>query len=172
MRSMDVLLPIFESKGMRMDIQAHPNDFYERNDDACDLVKCYDSPSFAYLYAIPHTFHYDEGIGDIASMLKYAGKHLKHVIVADTWNYSKLFRYNANPADLYWSGKVRVHAHIGEIGTGDIDTEACFRTLREMGFGEAEDTIATFNPLGFPERAVEDARHTKSVLERELLHKK
>jgi len=170
MRSLDVLLPIFESKGMRLDIQAHPNDFYERNDDACDIVKCYDSPSFAYLYAIPHTFHYDEGIGDIASMLKYAGKHLKHVIVADTWNYSKLFRYNANPPDLYWSGKVRVHAHIGEIGTGDVDYQACFDTLRDMGFGEAEDTIATFNPLGFPERAVQDARHVKATLERELLN--
>jgi len=170
MRSLDELLPIFESKGMRLDIQAHPNDFYERNDDTSDIVKCYDSPSFAYLYAIPHTFHYDEGIGDIAAMLKYAGKSLKHIIVADTWQYNKLFRYNVNPGDLYWNGKVRCHAHIGEIGTGDIDFDACFTALRELGFGEQEDTIATFNPLGFPERAVADAKHTKAVLERELLN--
>lgn len=169
MRSLDELLPIFEQKGMRMDIQAHPNDFYERNDDTVDIVRCFDSPSFAYLYAIPHTFHYDEGIGDIASMLKYAGKHLKHIIVADTWQYNKLFRYNVNPFDKYASGSVRSHAHIGEIGTGDIDFEAAFKTLREMGFGEQEDTIATFNPLGYPERAVQDAKHTKAVLEKELL---
>ena len=34
-----------------------------------------------------------------------------------------------------------------------------------------EDTIATFNPLGFPERAIEDGKFTKAVLEKELLSK-
>ncbi|RQW64842.1 sugar phosphate isomerase/epimerase family protein [Vibrio viridaestus] len=170
MRSLDEILPIMESKGMRLDMQAHPNDFYERNDDTCDIVRCYDSPAFGYLFAIPHTFHYDEGIGDVESMLKYAGKHLKHIIVADTYNYSKLFRYNVNPPELYWSGQVRCHAHIGEIGAGDIPFDRIFATLREMGFGDQPDTIATFNPLGFPERAVEDGIQAKSVLEKELLN--
>lgn len=103
-------------------------------------------------------------------MLKYAGKSLKHIIVADTWDYTKLFRYNINPAPLYASGEVRCHAHIGKIGTGDIDFNTIFKTLREMGFGDADDTIATFNPLGFPERAIEDGKYTKAVLEKELLN--
>lgn len=169
MRSLDVLVPILESKGMRMDIQAHPNDFYETNNDAYDIIRYYDSPALGYLYSIPHTFHYDEGKGDISSMLRYTQKHLKHIIVADTWDYTKLFRYNINPAELYADGSVRCHAHIGRIGDGDVNYDACFETLRELGFGEAEDTIATFNPLGFPERAIEDGKYTKKILEDQLL---
>lgn len=171
MRSFDVLVPMLESKGMRMDIQAHPNDFYEHNNDAYDIIRYYDSKALGYLYSIPHTFHYDGGKGDIASMLKYDRQHLTHIIVADTWNYTKLFRYNINPSELYADGTVRAHAHIGKIGDGEVDFDACFRTLREMGFGDREDTIATFNPLGFPERALEDGIYTREVLERELLGK-
>jgi myo-inositol catabolism protein IolH len=169
MRSLDVLIPLLESKNMRMDVQAHPNDFYEHSDDAYDIVRYYDSPSLGYLYSIPHTFHYDGGKGDIAKMLTYCQRHLTHIIVADTWNYTKLFRYNINPAELYADGSVRCHAHIGKIGDGEVDFDAAFKTLRELGFGEREDTIATFNPLGFPERAVADGRYTKKVLEEQLL---
>lgn len=171
MRSMDELLPIFESKRMRVDIQAHPDDFYERNDDTVDIIRAYDSPSFAYIYSIPHTFHYDEGIGDVKRMIKYAGKHLKHILVADTYDHTKLFRYNINPAGGFWNGQIRSHMHIGEIGTGDVPFAELFEALRDIGFGEQEDTIANFNPLGFPERAVKDARHVKAILEKELLRK-
>lgn len=171
MRSLDVLVPLLEEKGMRLDVQAHPNDFYEANNDAYDIIRSYDSPALGYLYSIPHTFHYDGGKGDIASMLKYAQRHLKHIIVADTWNYTKLFRYNVNPSGLYADGTARCHAHIGEIGTGDVDFEACFKTLRQLGFGEADDTIATFNPLGFPERGIADGKHAKKMLEEQLLGK-
>lgn len=83
----------------------------------------------------------------------------------------KTIRYNLNPAPLYASGEVRCHAHIGKIGEGDIDFDTCFKTLREMGFGDQEDTIATFNPLGFPERAITDGKFTKALLEKELLSK-
>lgn len=172
MRSLDVLVPMLEARGMRMDVQAHPNDFYETSKDACDILHYYDSPALGYLYSIPHTFHYDGGKGDVAGMLKYAGKYLKHIIVADTWDYTKLFRYNINPAEMYKDGTVRCHAHIGKIGDGDVDFPACFKALREMGFGEAEDTIATFNPLGFPERAIEDGRFTMAQLEKQLLQQK
>lgn len=169
MRSLDVLVPMLESKGMRLDIQAHPDDFYETSNDAYEIIHYYDSPALGYLYSIPHTFHYDGGKGDVSKMLKYASKNLKHIIVADTWDYTKLFRYNVNPASLYADGTARCHAHIGKIGEGDIDFKACFETLRELGFGEQDDTIATFNPLGFPERAIEDGKYTKEVLEKELL---
>ncbi|ARE64904.1 hypothetical protein ADH70_010580 [Blautia pseudococcoides] len=53
--------------------------------------------------SIPHTFHYNGRKGE-AGMLKYAGKSLKHIIVFDTWDYTKPFRYNVNPAPLYASG--------------------------------------------------------------------
>lgn len=171
MRSLDVLVPILESKGMRMDIQAHPDDFYETSNEAYEIIHYYDSPALGYLYSIPHTFHYDEGKGDIAKTLKYCAPNLKHIIVADTYDYTKMFRYNVNPAGLYKDGTARCHAHIGKIGEGDINFDACFKTLRELGFGDQEDTIATFNPLGFPERAIEDGKFTKAVLEKELLSK-
>lgn len=171
MRSLDVLVPLLESKGMRLDVQAHPDDFYEHNNDAYDIIRYYDSPALGYLYSIPHSFHYDGGKGDVAKMLKYCQRHLKHIIVADTWNYTKLFRYNINPSELYSSGQARCHAHIGKLGDGEVDLDSLFKTLRELGFGEAEDTIATFNPLGFPERGVSDGAYTKKVLEDQLLGK-
>lgn len=166
MRSLDVLVPLLESKGMRVDFQAHPFDFYETNKETVDIFRSYDSQAVGYLYSIPHTFHYDKGKGDITSMLKYAGDTLKHIIVADTYDYTKLFRYNINPP----TADVRCHAHIGNIGEGDIDWKSCFDTLREMKFGEREDTIATFNPLGFPELAEKDGRHVMETLKKELLN--
>lgn len=171
MKSLDELVPILESKGMRLDIQAHPDDFHESNYDAYDIVRYYDSPALGYLYAIPHTFHYDGGKAEVERMIKYDRKHLTHIIVADTYNYTKLFRYNINPSGLYADGTVRCHAHIGKIGDGDVPYDRLFKALREIGFGDREDTIATFNPLGFPERAVEDGSYTKAVLERELIGK-
>ena len=107
MRSLDELVPIMEEKGIRLDIQAHPDDFYEHNNDAYDIIRYYGSPSLGYLYSIPHTFHYDGGKGDIEHNLKYTRKHLKHMLFADTYNYTKLFRYNINPAPLYANGTVR-----------------------------------------------------------------
>lgn len=166
MRSLDVLVPILENKGIRLDFQAHPYDFLETNNEVVDILKSYDSPSLGYLYSIPHTFHYDHGKGDIASMLKYAGRMLKHVIVADTYDYTKLFRYNMNPP----TADARVHAHIGHLGDGDIDWDACFKTLRELDFGQQQDTISTFNPLGFPELAEADGRFVLDRLTRELLN--
>lgn len=168
LKSLDELVPIMEQRGIRMDFQAHPLDFYESSNLTADIIRSYDSPTLGYLYSIPHTFHYDGGKGNIASMLKYAGKTLKHIIVADTWNYTKKFRYNVNPPNL---ANVRCHAHIGNIGEGDIDWKACFATLREMGFGHADDTIATFNPLGFPELAEKDGRHVLKKLQEELVDK-
>ncbi|EJN06720.1 sugar phosphate isomerase/epimerase family protein [Phyllobacterium sp. YR531] len=172
MRSLDELLPVFERKGMRLDIQAHPDDFYERNDDTVDIIRYYDSSSFAYIYSIPHTFHYDEGVGDVKRMLRYAGKHLKHILVADTYDHTKLFRNNINPPAAFWNGSIRSHLHLGELGVGDIPFDDLFAALRELGFGEQEDTIANFNPLGFPERAVIDGRQVKARLEKELLGEK
>ena len=169
MTSLDELVPIMERRGLRMDIQAHPDDFYEHSNDAYDIIRCYDSPSLAYLYSIPHTFHYDGGKGNIERNLKYARKHLKHILFADTYDYTKLFRYNINPSNLYAGGIVRCHAHIGKLGEGDVDFDRIFKTLREIGFNEQEDTIATFNPLGFPERAVEDGIWARELIEKNLV---
>lgn len=101
--------------------------------------------------------------------MRYACKHLKHVLFADTYDYTKLFRYNINPAPLYANGTVRAHAHIGHLGEGDIDFDRIFKTLREIGFNQQDDTIATFNPLGFPERAISDGIRTREIIEKNLV---
>lgn len=167
LKSLDELVPIMEKRGIRIDFQAHPFDFYETSNETADIIRFYETPSLGYLYSIPHTFHYDHGKGDIAGMLKYAGDTLKHIIVADTWDYTKKFRYNVNPPSAF----VRSHAHIGNIGEGDVNWTACFDTLREMGFGKQDDTIATFNPLGFPELAERDGKHVLKTLTAELVNK-
>ena len=91
------------------------------------------------------------------------------MLFADTYNYTKLFRYNINPAPMYADGTVRCHAHIGHLGEGDVDFGRIFKTLREMGFNEQDDTIATFNPLGFPERAISDGIRTREIMEKNLV---
>lgn len=170
MRSLDELVPIMEKRGLRMDFQAHPGDFYEHYKDVYDIIRSYDSPALAYEYSIPHTFHYDDGKADIEANMLYCRKHLKHVLFADTKDYTKIFRYNVNPADKYWDGSVRYHDHIARIGEGDVDFDKIFEMLRRIGFNEADDTIATFNPLGYPETAIEDGIYTRELIEKNLVN--
>lgn len=40
-RSMEELLPIIEKEGLRVEVQSHPYDFCELNNEACDLVKSF-----------------------------------------------------------------------------------------------------------------------------------
>lgn len=61
------------------------------------------------------------------------------------------------------------HAHIGHLSKGDIDFDRIFETLRKIGFNEKEDTIATFNPLGFPERAISDGSRTRKIIEKNFV---
>ncbi|MBQ6297598.1 MAG: hypothetical protein IJK81_07910 [Selenomonadaceae bacterium] len=94
MISLDELVPIMERRRIRMDIQAHPDDFYEHN-------------------------------------LKYARKHLKHLLFADTYDYTKIFCYNINPLGLYVNDTVRCHAHIGKLGEDNMtSTEFLKRCAR------------------------------------------
>lgn len=55
-RSMEELLPIFEREGIRVEIQAHPWDFCEENNETVDIVKSFRSDNVKYVYSVPHTF--------------------------------------------------------------------------------------------------------------------
>ncbi|MCQ4297856.1 sugar phosphate isomerase/epimerase [Pseudomonas stutzeri] len=162
MRSMDELLPIFEREGIKLDIQAHPYDFCERNNEGVDLIRGLDVDFVNYLYAAPHTFFYDDGKGDIAPMLKYAGDKLTHVIIADTYNHrgSSNLRYIVNPPGV----TATVHQHL-DIGQGEVDWDAFFSTLREMKF----DGIATVAVFAWEERADESCRFMLDRVKQELL---
>lgn len=176
-RSMDELLPLFEKEGIRVEIQSHPWDFCELNNETCDLVKSYRSDNLKYVYSAPHGFFYDKGVGDVRSMLQYAGDDLSHVLFADTYNQTKDCRYILNPPWLNQMGRedVTVHQH-NPIGEGDVDFDGIFDTLRKMDFANKKfkvggDAIACVSIFGHPERMDVEAPRAREIIERELLNR-
>jgi myo-inositol catabolism protein IolH len=146
LRSMDVLIPILECEGITMSLEAHPGDFIENGDATVDLIRALDSPNVRYLFCAPHTFHLGP---DMGAMLRYAAPLLAHVHVADTFDHTQPLRYILNPA----GSTVRIHQHLN-IGEGEIDWDAFFKTLRAIEF----DGIMTSSVFAWHEKAVESAR--------------
>ena len=170
-RSVDELLPLFEKEGIRVEIQSHPYDFCELNNETCDLVKSYRSDHLKYVYSAPHGFFYDQGKGDVRSMLKYAGDDLSHVLFADTMNQTTDCRYIVNPPGIH----ATIHQHLG-LGEGEVDFDGIFETLREMDFANKRfriggESIACVSLFGYPEKMAKQAPTTRERIERELLGK-
>lgn len=178
-RSMEELLPIIEREGIRVEIQSHPFDFCELNNETCDMVKSFRSKNLGYVYSAPHGFFYDKGKGDVRSMLQYAGDELTHVLFADTYNQTMDCRYIVNPP---WLGAtdVAVHQHLA-MGEGDVNFPEIFSTLRDMDFANKQmkadapklggDNIACVSMFGFPEKMAKQAPEARERIERELLGK-
>ena len=176
-RSMEELLPIIEREGLRVEIQSHPYDFCELNDETCDIVKSFRSKNLGYVYSASHGFFYDQGKGDVRHMMKYAGDELTHVLLADTWNQTKDCRYILNPPWLNQRGRAdaTIHQHTA-MGEGEVDFDGIFETLREMDFVNKQmkpdapkaggDNIICVSYFGFPEKM---DRQAPEALER-LLH--
>ncbi|RDU22353.1 sugar phosphate isomerase/epimerase family protein [Anaerosacchariphilus polymeriproducens] len=176
-RSMEELLPLFEKEGIRVEIQSHPYDFCELNNETVDMVKSFRSDNLTYVYSSPHGFFYDQGKGDVRSMLKYAGDSLSHVLFADTFNQELDCRYILNPPFLNARGKsdAVIHQHLG-LGEGDVDFDGIFETLREMNFANKTfkvggESISCVSLFGFPEKMNKQAPETRERIERELLGK-
>ena len=164
MRSLDELVPILQQKKLRLEFQAHPNDFYERQDEALPICRYYDDPkALGYLYAVPHSFYYDGGQGNVGKMIRECGEYLTHVIFADSRNHTIPFRYNLNPPDT----KARMHDHAG-YKKGDINWEECFEALKDIHFAEDEGHIACVTLFGFPELCADEAREFREVIMKEL----
>jgi myo-inositol catabolism protein IolH len=147
-RSMEELLPTFEKEGITLHLEPHPDDFVENGNTAVDMVRGINSPMVKYLYCAPHTFHMGD---DVAAMIRYAAPVLAHVHVADTYNHkaSSGLRYILNPPGT----PARVHQHTN-IGEGEVDWDAFFGTLAEVGF----DGIMTSCVFAWEEKAVESAQ--------------
>jgi myo-inositol catabolism protein IolH len=145
---MDELLPISEREGIRLNLEAHPDDFIERNAEAVDLVRGIDSPTVGYVFCAPHTYYLGD---DIGAMIEYAAPVLAQVHIADVLNHraSSGNRYIVNPP----GSPARVHQHL-DIGQGEVDFAACFSALRRVGF----DGILTSCVFAWEERAVESSR--------------
>jgi myo-inositol catabolism protein IolH len=147
-RSMEELLPIFEREGIRLNLEAHPDDFIEQNGPAIDLVRAIDSPTVGYVFCAPHTFHLGD---DIAAMIEESAPVLRQVHVADVLNHraSSGLRYIVNPP----GSTARVHQLL-DIGQGEVDFEAMFGALARVGF----DGILTSCVFAWEERAIESSR--------------
>jgi myo-inositol catabolism protein IolH len=145
-RSMEELAPEFERHGIALNLEAHPYDFAERNDDAVHIVRGLDLPWVNYVFCAPHAFHLSDGAGDLDRMMRYAGGRLRHVHIADCFNHRANAgnRYIVNPP----GADARIHQH-NEIGNGDVDWDAFFGTLRATGF----DGVATVCVFGWEEDA-------------------
>ncbi|MCY8463556.1 sugar phosphate isomerase/epimerase family protein [Bacillus atrophaeus] len=161
-KSMDELLPVFEKEGIKLNLQAHPYDFIETHKGAMDMIRALDRDWINLVYSTAHTFFYDDGKGDIATMFDEAGDRLTHVLFADTFNHKAAhgLRYIVNPPDA----KVTVHQHL-DIGQGEVDFDTIFRKLREMKF----DGIATNAVFAWvDERADESSRLMLRKMKEEL----
>ncbi|MBO1307093.1 sugar phosphate isomerase/epimerase [Enterococcus sp. 669A] len=156
-KSMEELIPLFEKEGIRLNLQAHPNDYIETNTEALRTIRALDKDWIKYVYSTAHAFYYDDGIGDVATHLKDAGDLLDHVLFADTLNHKAAFglRYIINPPDA----KVTIHQHLN-IGEGEVNFDALFKTLREMNF----DGIATNSVFAYPDRAEWSSELTKAAI--------
>jgi myo-inositol catabolism protein IolH len=145
-RSMEELAPVFESYGIGLNIEAHPYDFSETNDDAVQIIRGLDKPWANYVFCAPHAFHLSDGVGDVSRMMRYAGSKLKHIHVADCYNHRANVgnRYILNPPGV----DARIHQH-SEIGHGEVPWDEFFSTLRDMEF----DGIATVCVFGWEETA-------------------
>lgn len=154
-RSMEELLPIFEREGVGLALEAHPDDFIEDGFAAVDLIRGIDSPAVSYVYCAPHTFHLG---GDIAGMLRHAGSLVRIVHLADSFDHraSSGLRYIVNPP----GSPARVHQHL-DIGQGEVDFEALFAGLAEIGF----DGILSSCVFAWEERAEESSRTMRRLID-------
>ncbi|MTD12720.1 TIM barrel protein [Nakamurella sp. YIM 132087] len=128
LRSMDELIPVFESEGVKLVLEPHPDDFIEDGRAAVNMVKGLNKDWISFLYCTPHTFHQGN---DPAGILAAAGPLTSYVHLADTLDHtaSNGLRYIVNPP----GSTVRVHQH-AEIGRGEVDFDAAFAGLAAAGF--------------------------------------
>ncbi|CEG95308.1 sugar phosphate isomerase/epimerase [Propionibacterium freudenreichii] len=147
-KSIFELAPDFEKYGITLSMEAHPYDFVERHDDAYSIVRGTNLDWIGYEFCCPHTFHLDDGVGDVERMITSCAPKLREVHVADTLNHraNDGNRYIINPPGV----DARVHQH-SEIGKGEVPFDKVFETLRAVGF----DGVLSLCVFGFHEQADE-----------------
>ncbi|WP_080792794.1 sugar phosphate isomerase/epimerase family protein [Corynebacterium pacaense] len=161
-RSMEELLPVLETEGVRLNIDPHPDDFVEDGLEALRVIRGLNSRQVGFVYVAPHTFHMgDQG----RSLLPQIGERLGAVYASDTFDHHRShgLRYISNPP----GNAVRVHQHL-RIGDGDVNWEELFSTLRGIGYLDREDALIVSNVFAEDENADEVSRFQLAKI-RELI---
>ncbi|WP_194396376.1 sugar phosphate isomerase/epimerase family protein [Microbacterium atlanticum] len=161
-RSMEELLPVIESEGLRINIDPHPDDFVEDGLEAWRVLRGLNSKAVGFVYVASHTFHY----GDRATtLLPEIGERLGAVYSADTFDHHRShgLRYISNPP----GNAARVHQHL-RIGDGDVNWDELFATLRAIGYLDRDDALVVSNVFAEDEAADEVSRFQLQRL-RELI---
>ncbi|MFT4220076.1 MAG: sugar phosphate isomerase/epimerase [Microbacterium sp.] len=161
-RSMEELLPLIESEGLRLNIDPHPDDFVEDGLEAWRVLRGLDSSAVGFVYVASHTFHYGNRA---TSLLPEIGDRLGAVYTADSFDHRRShgLRYISNPP----GNPSRVHQHL-RIGDGDVDWAELFTTLRQIGYLDRDDALIVSNVFAEDENADEVSRYQLQRL-RELV---
>lgn len=161
-RSMEELLPIVESEGLRLNFDPHPDDFVEDGLEAWRVLRGLNSAAVGFVYVASHTFHYGDRA---ATLLPELGDRLGTVYAADTFDHRRShgLRYISNPP----GNAARVHQHL-HIGAGDVNWEELFASLRTIGYLDRSDALIVSNVFAEDETADETSRFQLARL-RELV---
>ena len=159
-RSMEELLPTFETEGVQLRLEPHPDDFVEDGLVAVDMVRGINSPLVSFLYCAPHTFHMG---GNMVQIMEHAGDLMTHLHLADSFDHtgSSGLRYITNPP----GNAVRVHQHL-DIGQGEVEWDRFFETLNKLGFGDREDAVMTSCVFAWEDRARESTSFMRQTIDR------
>ena len=107
---MDELLPILEKENISMNLQAHPFDFIERNDEALRMIRALINHGLTWfsLQHIHSSMMMELVILKQCSTMR--GIDLTHVLFADTFNHKAAngLRYIVNPPGV----EATVHQHL------------------------------------------------------------
>ena len=158
--SMEELLPVFESEGVHLRLEPHPDDFVEDGLVAIDMIRGINSPYVSFLYCAPHTFHMG---GNMVEIMEYAGDLMTQLHLADSFDHtgSSGLRYITNPP----GNPVRVHQHL-DIGQGEVEWDLFFETLNKLGFGSRDETIMTSCVFAWEDRARESTSFMRQTIDR------
>jgi myo-inositol catabolism protein IolH len=159
-RSMEELLPTFETEGVQLRLEPHPDDFVEDGLVAVDMVRGINSPLVSFLYCALHTFHMG---GNMVQIMEHAGDLMTHLHLADSFDHtgSSGLRYITNPP----GNAVRVHQHL-DIGQGEVEWDRFFETLNKLGFGDREDAVMTSCVFAWEDRARESTTFMRQTIDR------
>ena len=144
-KSMAELIPEFERNHIKLEIQAHPNDFIESSNEAAKLIRSLDLDRVSQVWCSAHAFYSDGGVGDVTKEIMDSKDVLTHILIADTLNYKSNFglRYIINPPEA----PVTIHQHLNPR-EGEVDFDAMYKALKAIHF----DGIVTNNVFAWPDK--------------------